>query len=161
MLSKILSKSECAECRICCSFDSYDLWETPVITDEIKARALEINPSQRFSEISGARLFRMEREPDEDLYFCPMLDHKKGCLLKDEKPFDCRIWPLRVMNFEGRRVIVLSPVCPTVFAKPISEVKALADELAPVIFAEADKTPEMVKPYIAGYPILLAEEKAH
>lgn len=158
MLSKILSKSECANCKICCSFDSYDIWETPVITDKIKKRVLEIKPDQRFSDISGARLFRMDREPDRDLYFCPMLDHEKGCLLGDDKPFDCRIWPYRIMDFKGTRVIVISPVCPTVFSRPMSEIKALADELAPVIFAQADKTPEIVKPYIAEYPVLVTEK---
>jgi hypothetical protein len=157
MLGEILTREECARCRICCSFDSYDLWETPVITDGVKERALEIDCNLRFSDVSGARLFIMQREPDEDLYFCPMLDHKKGCKLGDEKPFDCRIWPYRVMRFEGRRVIVISPVCPTVYSKPLNEIKALAEKLAPTIFAEADKTPEMVKPYIAGYTILLAE----
>lgn len=160
MLSEILSKSECAKCRICCSFDSYDLWETPVVTDEIKALALEINPKQEFSTASGARLFIMQKEPDEDLYFCPMLDHKTGCKLGDKKPFDCRIWPFRIMDFEGRRVIVISPVCPTVFHKPLDELKSFAKKLAPVIFAEADKTPEMVKKYIVGYPILVVEDKA-
>lgn len=159
MLSKILSKAECANCRICCSFDSYDIWETPVVTDEIMQRSLQIDPQVRFSDISGARLFRMEREPDRDLYFCPMLDHEKGCLLGGNKPFDCKIWPLRIMRFEGRRVIVLSPVCPTIFSRPIKDIAAAARELAPAIFEQADKTPEMVKPYIEGYIILLAEEK--
>lgn len=159
MISKILSKKECAECRICCSFDSYDLWETPTISDETMRRALEIIPEQKFSYLSGARLFRMEREPDRDLYFCPMLDHEKGCLLGDEKPFDCRIWPLRIMSFEGRRVIVISPVCPTVFSKPLNEIRSLAAELAPAIFAEADKHPETVKSYIEGYTILITEQK--
>ncbi len=158
MLSKILSKAECANCRICCSFDSYDIWETPVVTDEIMQRSLQIDPRVRFSDISGARLFRMEREPDRDLYFCPMLDHEKGCLLGSNKPFDCKIWPLRIMRFEGRRVIVLSPVCPTIFSRPIKDIAAAARELAPVIFEQADKTPEMVKPYIEGYIILLVEK---
>ena len=158
MLSKILSKAECANCRICCSFDSYDIWETPVVTDEIMQRSLQIDPRVRFSDISGARLFRMEREPDRDLYFCPMLDHEKGCLLGSNKPFDCKIWPLRIMRFEGRRVIVLSPVCPTIFSRPIKDIAAAARELAPAIFEQADKTPEMVKPYIEGYIILLVEK---
>jgi len=160
MLAKILSKRECAECKICCSFDSYDLWETPVVTDEVMKRSLEVKPDQRFADVDGTRLYFMEKEPDIDLYYCPMLDHSKGCLLGDDKPFDCRIWPFRIMRFEGRRVIVISPVCPTVFKKPISEIRDLAYELAPVIFAEADRNPQLVKPYIAGYPIMLAEDKS-
>lgn len=157
MLSSILSKSECAECRICCCFDSYDLWETPVVTDDVMRRSLEVKPEQQFADVNGTRLYIMQKEPDKDLYYCPMLDHSRGCLLGDEKPFDCRIWPLRIMDFEGRRVIVMSPVCPTLYNKPLSELRELALRLAPAIFAEADKTPQMVKPYIAGYTILVAE----
>lgn len=153
-----MTKDECAKCKICCSFDSYDLWETPVITDEIYQRVLELKPEQKFSDASGTRLFVMEREPDRDLYYCPMLDHKSGCMLKDEKPFDCRIWPLRIMRFEGRRVIVISPVCPTMFSKPLKDLKAVAKKLAPVIFSEADLEPDIVKPYIIGYPILVTED---
>ena len=26
-----------------------------------------------------------------------------GCILGDEKPFDCKIWPYRVMNFKGKQ----------------------------------------------------------
>ena len=32
MLSKILSKSECASCKFCCSFRRKSLWETPIFT---------------------------------------------------------------------------------------------------------------------------------
>lgn len=159
MLNKILSKKECAKCRICCSFDSYDLWETPVITDEVMELSKQVDPDVKFTYSSGARQYIMDKEPDRDLYFCPMLDHEKGCLLGDRKPFDCRIWPFRVMNFKGTRVIVLSPVCPNVCHREFGEIRALAKELAPKIFAEADKVPEMVKPYIIGYTILLTENK--
>jgi Fe-S-cluster containining protein len=158
MLSKILSKRECAECKICCSFDSYDLLETPVVTDEIMQRSLAVKPDQRFADVDGTRLYIMDKEPDRDLYYCPMLDHSKGCLLGDSKPFDCRIWPFKIMRFEGRRVIALSPVCPIVSDKPLSELRELAHELAPVIFAEADREPSLVRPYSSGYTIMLAED---
>ena len=56
MLEGLLSKAECAACRLCCKFDSYDLWDTPLVTDGIMLRALELDPAQRFSEASGRRL---------------------------------------------------------------------------------------------------------
>lgn len=34
MLSKVLKKSTCAECRFCCSFRRCSLWETPLFPKE-------------------------------------------------------------------------------------------------------------------------------
>ena len=38
MLKKILSGEACAKCRLCCIFDRYDVWETPVFTAELCER---------------------------------------------------------------------------------------------------------------------------
>lgn len=154
MLSKLLSKSECAKCRICCSFDSTDLWETPVISDELKTRILDDYPEMKFIPKNESYLFRMDKEPDEDLYYCSVLDHKIGCVLGDEKPFDCRIWPFRIMDFNGKLVITLSPVCPVMIKKPLDKLCELAKELAPVILDEAKQNPDIVKKYLPNYPIL-------
>ena len=34
MLSKVLSKKSCADCRFCCSFRRCSLWETPLFPKE-------------------------------------------------------------------------------------------------------------------------------
>lgn len=158
MLSEILSKEECKNCRICCSFNSEDIWETPVITPELKNRILDDYPELRFISKDDCFIFRMDKEPDRELYFCSVLDQEKGCVLGEEKPFDCKIWPFRVMQLDGRRVITLSPVCPVLWEKPISRLTDLAKKLAPVIFAQADKTPSVVKKYLPGYPVLVVED---
>lgn len=155
MLSKILSKEECAKCRICCCFDSSDIWEAPVIT---KSKADEIlsgyNSEQKFINKDDYYILDMAKEADEDLYYCSMLDKNSGCVMKDNKPFDCRIWPLRIMDLNGIEVITLSPVCPVVKTKSIEELSDFVQEIAPIIFEQAKKTPQIIKPYINGYPIL-------
>ena len=157
MLTEILSRETCADCKICCTFDNYDVWETPILTNELKEKILELKPSQKFIPKGSSFLFRMEKADDEALFLCPMLS-ENGCILGDEKPFDCKIWPFRVMNFKGRRVITLSPVCPSVFKKPIGElVDFLNKGLSKRIFQEADKNPDIVKEYIELYPILSVE----
>ena len=35
MLSKVLKKETCAECRFCCSFRRCSLWETPLFPKEV------------------------------------------------------------------------------------------------------------------------------
>ncbi len=64
---------------------------------------------------------------------------RKGCILGDDKPFDCRIWPLRVMALNETKVITLSPVCPTMNEKSIKELTKTANELADQIFEYADE----------------------
>lgn len=158
MLKKLLSREECANCKICCSFDDYDIWETPIIDDELKVKVLKLNPEQKFVTKGSSSILRMEKDVQEDLYFCSLLDRQKGCMLGDEKPFDCRIWPFRVMRLDKRLVITLSPVCPVVQTRPLSLIKEVCDELAPVIYAQAQKNPDIVKNYIENFPILNVKE---
>lgn len=162
MLSKILSKEECAKCRICCCFDSYDIWETPYISPTLASKILqEYAPKQEFIKKENHFLFKMDKEKNADLYYCPMLDNEKGCILGDDKPFDCRIWPLRVMALNETKVITLSPVCPNMNEKSIKELTKTANELSDQIFRYADENPEAVKPYLDGYPILVVEGKKY
>lgn len=160
MLTKLLSKDECAKCRICCAFDSYDIWETPTITDDVREIiSSEILPEQEYLHKGEATMLKLNREEKEDLYYCTMLDKSSGCKLGDRKPFDCRIWPLRIMTFGGKRVITVSPICPVVMKKPLEDVVTVAKELAPLIFEQADIHPEFVKNYEPGYTIVVIEEK--
>ena len=154
MLKKLLSREECANCKICCSFDDYDIWETPIIDEELKVKVLKLNPEQKFVTKGSSSILRMEKDVQEDLYFCSLLDRQKGCMLGDEKPFDCRIWPFRVMDLNGTLVLTLSPVCPVVKTRALEELCDFATELAPVVFKQAKAEPVIVKPYINGYPIL-------
>lgn len=159
MLKNILSGSDCANCKICCIFDKYDLWETPVLDDELKAKTAERFPDASFVRKGDGWIFRMS-EAEDGLYYCPMLDSKTGCKLGDEKPFDCRIWPYRIMSLGGSRVISIASICPTMYKKPLEELCAELerDGLGEKIFAFADAHPYIVKPYEDGYPILKVEK---
>lgn len=157
MLSELLSRAECAQCKICCCFNSLDIWEAPIISDDNKDRISGILPHTQYEKVGNSSVIKMNREPDKDLYYCDVLDKEKGCMLGDEKPFDCRIWPLRVMSFEGKRVIALSMICPVVKTRPLDKIAQTAQRLAPMIFETASKNPDLVKPYETGYVILVTE----
>lgn len=159
MLKNILKSSDCAACRICCVFDKYDIWETPVLVDELKKRVSERFPQLSFVKKGGGWLFRMEESEDE-LFYCPALDKNSGCTLGEDKPFDCKIWPYRIMELGGRRVISIASICPTMFKKPLSELCAELEKnnLADKIFEFADSHPDIVKQYEDGYPVLKVEK---
>lgn len=162
MLKNILSPKTCAGCRICCIFDKYDVWETPVISEELKRKISAARSDLKFVSKgdTGAYIFNMEDTWDdkEEIFRCPALDPDSGCTLGENKPFDCRIWPYRIMELGGRRVISIASICPDMYNMPL---KTLCDELenglADRIFEEAAKNPAMIKPYEQGYPILVVE----
>ncbi len=158
MLKNILTGNECAACRICCVFDKYDLWETPVISRQLKETIQEKYPQQQFIKKDEGYLLRMS-EDENGLYYCPMLDKEKGCVLADGKPFDCSIWPYRIMSLGGRRVISIASVCPSLYDKPLSELvnELVKNGLAEKILGYAAKNPGIIKEYQKGYPVLFVE----
>lgn len=157
MLKGLLEKQTCAECQICCGFDSSDLWEMPVMTEKTVKRLSELNPSAKFLEKDGGFVTDPGDLKPEELFFCPALDREKGCVLGEDKPFDCRIWPLRVMETEDKRYrfITVSPVCPEIFSRSLAEISRFVQgKLENEIFRYAQENPQIIKPYIKGYPII-------
>lgn len=157
MLKKILSPETCGKCRVCCVFDKEDIWEIPLISKEIYLNLQTERPELKMSPRGkNSYVFQMSFE-ENGLSYCPALS-ETGCTLGKNKPFDCSIWPLRVMKKDDDIVITISPVCESINPEN-ALVKELAKELAPVIFAEAEKNPDIIKEYIEGYPV--AAIKAH
>ena len=155
MLKKILSGSSCAKCRLCCVFDSSDVWETPVFTEEIKNKILSEKPDTQFIKKDSGFILNAGELADDQLITCPALT-EKGCMLGDDKPFDCRIWPYRIMNVGGKRAITIASICSELYNRPLSQIiDFLKEGLAQQIFSYADSHPEIVKPYEQGYPVLL------
>ena len=180
MLSKILSKTSCAACKFCCSFRRQSLWETPLFLPEVAeilSRENEYGVVGEFTsvyckirdacEIRDAReaqiAFRLVLEnnyrtddPEEEVP-CTFLDPQKGCILKGEdKPFDCSIWPLRIMNKDGKLVIALTPTCSAIGGMPSKAlVELVQNGLGEKIFEYAQTHPYIVKEYKDGFPIIL------
>lgn len=159
MLKKILSGSVCAECRLCCVFDSSDVWETPVFTERTKEILVEKCPEAEFAPKGDGYALRVGKIEKDELFRCPALT-ENGCMLGDDKPFDCRIWPYRIMHIGGRRAITIASICEEMYNRPLSQlVEFLKEGLAEKIFDYAHEHPEIVKPYEEGYPVILFEDK--
>ena len=128
MLNRVLTKADCAECKLCCGFYEDEIWEAPI------TRNLSYN--------------------EKGLYLCPELG-EDGCMLGEEKPFVCKLWPFRVMRLGGFTVLALSPLCKKVNDKPLSELLAFVEEeLAELAQNGMKSEPEHIKEYKDGYTIL-------
>ena len=157
MLTKLLSRETCADCQLCCVFDRYDIWETPVLSPEIREKAAALLPDAEFiRKGEESYLFRIRELDHEDLFACPLLDQSTGCMLGEEKPFDCQIWPFRIMELDGRQTITIAPICQAMTALSIGTLlDFLRESLAETIFSYAQQHPDVIKPYDTMYPILL------
>jgi len=175
MLSKVLKKETCAGCKFCCSFRRGSLWETPSFPldtveklektggchSDGKSVSFEIEKNKNgvYGKMDLIPNYQTN-EADEEVA-CFFLDRNKGCVLSDEdKPFDCKIWPLRIMEKDAQWVIALTPTCPAVNKAGIEKVKALVErELGQTIYSYAKANPFIVKQYKTGFPILKTYEK--
>lgn len=157
LLKKILSPESCGKCRVCCGFTAEDIWEIPLVYAENR-KAVEDRLGVTLAPRGEAFVFDMEF--NGNISFCPALS-EHGCALGELKPFDCAVWPFRVNLLGDIRVITVSPVCETVFSIQLKTLSDFVntDGFAEALFAEARKHPDMVKPYIDGYPILAVEKR--
>ncbi|MDO4487734.1 MAG: hypothetical protein Q4B67_01400 [Eubacteriales bacterium] len=159
MLSKILTKEDCARCRFCCSFRRQSLWETPLFDKETLPVVKEKYPDALFKELpDGSVTIDLDggyktNDPEEEV-LCPF--NVNGCVLTPElKPLDCKIWPLRVMSKDGGLVIALTPTCSVIKDEVTPELIKVTEELRDEIMAYAEKHPEIIKEYREGFPVVL------
>ena len=157
MLKEILSGKDCASCRVCCVFDRSDCWEVPLVEEELAAYIRENYPDVKLKRVGDCSIFDSEFD-EKGLTTCPMLT-ETGCRLGDRKPFDCRIWPFRVMRKGDMLLLTLSPVCGAVSGLPVGRVSAFVEKIADTVYSAAERNPEMVKDYIEGYPVFAVRER--
>ena len=158
MLKSVLSHAECAECRFCCSFRRQSLWETPLFDGESVKRLSALYPDACFKPRGDVFTIDIDGcyatdDPEEEA-LCPF--NRNGCVLTgDYKPFDCSIWPLRVMRCDDGLAICLTPTCPVISKKPLAVMQELVrGETGDRIIEYAKAHPWMIKEYKEGFPVL-------
>lgn len=93
----------------------------------------------------------------EEEALCYFLDSNKGCTLSDdEKPFDCKIWPLRVMRDKDNNLcITVATCCKYVEKNGITEFETLVNEgLYKTISDYVKDNPAIIKDYNDDYPVI-------
>ena len=164
MLSSILSKSDCASCKFCCSFRRQSLWETPIFDEATMLQLQKLFPDAKFHAAGASgNSYTFDiydayqtQDPEEEAP-CPFLDPNHGCALPpDLKPFDCKIWPLRAVRTKASQgvasqpdttiAVALTPTCPAINKVPLEQVKQLAASgLGDKILDYAASNPDIIK----------------
>lgn len=157
MLGQILSHEKCAECRLCCCFDKDDIWEAPIIPSALKNKIDADFGPQKYSAFGESYTFDMPFG-DDGLAWCSVIG-ENGCKLGDNKPYDCKIWPFRIMEIGSMLALTVSPFCKAVMSLPTQTIRDfISDGFADSVFKTALENPDMIKKYIKGYIILELRE---
>ena len=159
MLKKILPRTTCAACQLCCQFDASDIWELPVLPAETVAAIRKYRPETAFVPVGAEQTFVAPPLKGEELYACPVLT-EHGCgLSEQDKPFDCKVWPFRLMRTaNGTVCISISDMCTGVQLHEVEQLQAfLREGLAETMFTYAKTHPDHIHAWHDGYRVILTE----
>lgn len=157
MLTQIFTPQECANCKLCCNFHRSSAWETPALSPEQVFLLQEMCvPLTQRNDGTVSFYLHFSTEDENEVANCPMLDTCKGCTLdREQRPFECRIWPLRIMKQHGKLVIGIYKACPALSEKKFNLLKDYAlTELLPSILDYARCFPKAVREYDKAYQII-------
>lgn len=157
MIKEILPPKKCMECRGCCFFGSDDLYEVPYILPELAEYIKENYKSVELIQISNGYTFKLPDELSENnLFVCPMLS-ESGCVLGDDKPFDCGIYPFRVMKDKcGTERIAVAKYCKGISGIQTEKLKnfLLSSGLYDKIISYMNDNPYIALDYTEDYAII-------
>ena len=163
LLKPLITHDICAECRFCCSFRRCSLWETPVLEPELLEKLKTAYPDAKFKKVeyNGHEAVtvdldgRYNTDDSEEEALC-WLNDGKGCPLGDDKPFDCAIWPLRVMKKDNAMVLAYCAECTALKEKDPEVIKKFVEQngLDKKLIDYAKKYPAYIRDFHENYMVI-------
>ncbi len=154
MLEELLTREDCANCKICCKFEEDELMDAPVFSaKQVEYIKNNIDNNIEFENKNG--VFQIKLKPYHNKYICPLLSDK-GCILPNEyRPFDCESWPFYIMKKGNTFVITKSNFCPVFNKISKDKIEKYIErkflDIAKKIIAES---PEIITEYNRDLEIL-------
>ena len=138
-LPQLVPSRVCLSCEVCCRFPDPDSFLRPYFTAEESRRAVArgIDP-MHFSDPAGCQI-SVVPNPSGEGYLCPAFDPATShCRIYEDRPLDCRIYPLAVMWNQDRSQVVLGwdTKCPFMRDAVPSEILAHAGTVTAVLERE-------------------------
>lgn len=158
MLKDVLSHGDCARCGFCCSFRRQSLNLTPLFAKETVDEIRRLHPEARFKTLPNGAItididdqYRTNDSQEEAL--CPF--NRNGCVLPGHlKPFDCELWPFRLMKCGNGFALALVPSCPWIEKDP-DKLAATASTVAKAAMEYAKTHPEIAIEHRDDYQIVV------
>ncbi|MDD5691799.1 MAG: YkgJ family cysteine cluster protein [Candidatus Omnitrophica bacterium] len=116
MIRQFVPQEFCLKCRSCCRFkEANSVWSPCLLDEEIQGLvdragipAASISADRRIQPIAG---------PDGG-FICPFLDSGDNkCLIYDQRPFECRLYPFLINLRKGKVLLTVDLNCPYVLER--------------------------------------------
>jgi Fe-S-cluster containining protein len=106
VVEQIVPSRVCFACDVCCRFPESDSPLRPYFTrEEIRAAIARGIAPDAFPDHAGSKVAVV---PHGEGYRCPAFDPKTGhCGIYEDRPLDCRLYPVAVMWSPGRDEVVM------------------------------------------------------
>lgn len=162
MLTQIFTPEKCATCKLCCNFERSSAWETPYLDDDTLTTLQRLNvPLCAKPDGSMGVALQFHSHHPQETCNCPLLDPHKGCTLPREmRPFECRVWPLRMMYDEkGKICLACYKHCPALSEpdKMNLLIQYAHETLLPLMRQYAHTYPKSIRPFHPRYYIIWRE----
>lgn len=157
MLTGIFTPTDCAVCKLCCNFHHSSAWETPALAEEQIFLLQELCvPLEKRADGTTSFYLHFETESQDEVANCPMLNPSSGCMLpREQRPFECRIWPVRVMKQNSTLVVGIYEKCPALANGGFEKLKEhTLEKLLPQILDYARRHPRAVREFDSAYKII-------
>lgn len=107
LVEQIVPGTVCVACDVCCRFPEHDSALRPYFTkEEIRAAVARGMSPDIFPDHAGSKVVVVPN--GEEGYRCPAFDPQTGrCGIYEERPLDCRLYPVAVMWSHGRDEVVM------------------------------------------------------
>ena len=157
MLTGIFTPTACAECKLCCNFHRSSAWETPALQSEQVFLMHEMCiPLDKRMDGTTSFYLHFTSNDENEVANCPLLDPCSGCILpREQRPFECRIWPVRIMRDKSTLVVGIYEQCPALANDGFEKLKNhTLENLLPQILDYARREPNAVREYNSAYKVI-------
>ncbi len=161
MLKDVLTPEDCAACGFCCSFRRQSLNLTPYFAKETVGQISRLYPGACFKTLPNGAVTididdKYHTDDSSEEALCPF--NEVGCILpEDLKPFDCKLWPFRLMKSGDGLALALVPTCPAILKADPEKLKEVAQSVAKEAAEYAKTHPEIVIEYRDDYQIMFSD----
>ncbi len=152
-LPQLVPSSACFRCEVCCRFPESDSFLRPYFTGQEIAVALAHGlPRESFPDRSGSQI-NLRPNPAGEGYVCPAFVATTGhCGIYEDRPLDCRLYPLALMWDAGHNEIVLGwdTKCPFLRDTVPDAIAAHAERVAGELMVEDIVETVVANPRLIG-----------
>ena len=159
LLGNLLTPEDCAKCQFCCSFRRCSLWETPIFSPDEIDKLQSKYAGVKFKKVKDDAYMidvddRYKTDDSEEEVFCAF-NKGKGCIMNEDKKFECSAWPFRVMRKDGELVIAYCKDCRVFAKKSLEEIQSVLDNGLDGKLADyAKKFPAYIRDYRENYRVM-------